>query len=107
MHVVMVLRIVHISAGRGSSSRNIQTQYREHTQQSDRSSHYFPSIISYYLLVQDFDYLAAKTNGYSGSDIATARLAPLPVASTSLAVQMVRDALYEPIRKCQAATHFR
>jgi len=39
---------------------------------------------------KDFDQLADKTEGFSGSDISV----------------MVRDALYEPVRTCQLATHF-
>jgi vacuolar protein-sorting-associated protein 4 len=39
---------------------------------------------------KDFDQLAEKTEGFSGSDISV----------------MVRDALYEPVRTCQLATHF-
>jgi len=39
---------------------------------------------------KDFDQLADKTDGFSGSDISV----------------MVRDALYEPVRTCQLATHF-
>lgn len=43
------------------------------------------------LKVKDFKKLAEKTQGYSGSDIAT----------------VVRDALMQPVRKVQAATHFK
>lgn len=40
---------------------------------------------------KDFDYLAKKTDGYSGSDISI----------------LVRNALMEPIRTLQVATHFK
>ena len=40
---------------------------------------------------KDIRYLAEKTDGYSGSDIAV----------------VVRDALMQPIRKVQSATHFK
>ena len=40
---------------------------------------------------EDFEDLAVRTEGYSGSDIAT----------------LTQDAVYEPVRKCQTATHFR
>ncbi|KAI9591319.1 ATPase [Syncephalis fuscata] len=43
------------------------------------------------LTSQDYHQLARNTEGFSGSDIAT----------------VVRDALFEPIRKIQAATHFK
>ena len=39
---------------------------------------------------EQFDDLAERTEGYSGSDIAT----------------LTQDAIYEPIRKCESATHF-
>jgi vacuolar protein-sorting-associated protein 4 len=39
----------------------------------------------------DFKILAERTDGFTGSDIAVA----------------VRDALYEPVRTCQVATHFK
>jgi len=39
----------------------------------------------------DLDHLAQKTNGYSGHDISI----------------LVRDALMEPVRKVQRATHFK
>lgn len=39
----------------------------------------------------DFDRLAELTDGFSGSDLSV----------------LVRDALYEPVRTCQLATHFR
>ena len=39
---------------------------------------------------KQFDDLAKRTKGYSGSDIAT----------------LTQDAIYEPIRKCESATHF-
>ena len=39
---------------------------------------------------EQFDDLAKRTKGYSGSDIAT----------------LTQDAIYEPIRKCESATHF-
>jgi len=42
------------------------------------------------LTEEDFDGLANRTEGYSGSDIATT----------------VKTALMEPVRKCQKATHF-
>jgi len=40
---------------------------------------------------KDFDTLSDKTEGFSGSDISV----------------LVRDALYEPVRTCQLATHFK
>lgn len=40
---------------------------------------------------KDFEELASHTEGFSGSDISV----------------VVRDALYEPVRTCQSATHFR
>ncbi len=40
---------------------------------------------------QDYHWLAQQTEGFSGSDISV----------------VVRDALYEPVRLCQGATHFR
>ena len=40
---------------------------------------------------KDFADLAKRTNGYSGSDIAT----------------LTQDAIYEPVRRCQAAKYFR
>jgi len=40
---------------------------------------------------EDMKYLASKTDGYSGADLGV----------------VVRDAIYEPVRKVQAATHFR
>lgn len=43
------------------------------------------------LLPKDYKLLAEKTDGYSGSDIAT----------------VVRDALMQPVRKVLAATHFK
>ncbi|CAG8571537.1 740_t:CDS:2 [Funneliformis mosseae] len=43
------------------------------------------------LTVNDYKYLAEMTEGYSGSDIAV----------------VVRDALMQPIRKVQTATHFK
>ena len=42
------------------------------------------------LTEEQFDDLAERTEGYSGSDIAT----------------LTQDAIYEPIRKCESATHF-
>lgn len=39
----------------------------------------------------DLDFLAKQTEGFSGADISVC----------------VRDALYEPVRTCQVATHFR
>ena len=39
---------------------------------------------------EQFDDLAERTEGYSGSDVAT----------------LTQDAIYEPIRKCESATHF-
>lgn len=42
------------------------------------------------LTPEDTQSLATKTEGYSGADIAI----------------MVRDALYQPVRRCQHATHF-
>ena len=39
---------------------------------------------------EQFDDLAERTEGYSGSDIAT----------------LTQDAIYEPIRKCESASHF-
>ncbi|EPZ34508.1 hypothetical protein ROZALSC1DRAFT_28221 [Rozella allomycis CSF55] len=43
------------------------------------------------LTSKDYRYLAEKSEGYSGADIAV----------------LVRDALMEPVRKVQAATHFK
>lgn len=43
------------------------------------------------LTPQDFMYISEQTEGYSGADIAN----------------LVRDALYEPVRKIQCATHFK
>jgi len=40
---------------------------------------------------KDFKELAAHTDGYSGADLSV----------------LVRDALYEPVRTCQLATHFK
>lgn len=40
---------------------------------------------------KDYEMLADRSEGYSGSDISV----------------LVRDALYEPVRTCQAATHFK
>eukprot|EP01006_Ploeotia_vitrea_P034268 TRINITY_DN65733_c4_g1_i1.p1 TRINITY_DN65733_c4_g1~~TRINITY_DN65733_c4_g1_i1.p1 ORF type:complete len:452 (+),score=273.75 TRINITY_DN65733_c4_g1_i1:101-1456(+) len=40
---------------------------------------------------EDFQQLAKHTDGFSGSDISV----------------VVRDALYEPVRTCQSATHFK
>lgn len=40
---------------------------------------------------RDFEELARRTEGFSGSDISV----------------LVRDALYEPVRTCQTATHFK
>ncbi len=42
------------------------------------------------LTEEQFDDLAERTEGYSGSDIAT----------------LTQDAIYEPIRKCESASHF-
>jgi len=42
------------------------------------------------LTEKDFDEIALKTDGYSGSDISV----------------LVRDAVYEPVRKCQAARYY-
>ena len=39
---------------------------------------------------EEIEYLASITEGYTGSDIAT----------------LAQDAIFEPIRKCQSATHF-
>jgi len=39
---------------------------------------------------KDFEEIAKKTDGYSGSDLSV----------------LVRDAVYEPVRKCQNASHF-
>ena len=44
-----------------------------------------------HLTHEDYKTLAQDTDGYSGSDIAT----------------LVRDALMQPIRKVQSATHFK
>ena len=43
------------------------------------------------LVQKDYRLLASKTEGFSGSDIAV----------------LVRDALMEPVRKVQMATHFK
>eukprot|EP00240_Pyramimonas_obovata_P001567 CAMPEP_0118922068 /NCGR_PEP_ID=MMETSP1169-20130426/1128_1 /TAXON_ID=36882 /ORGANISM="Pyramimonas obovata, Strain CCMP722" /LENGTH=436 /DNA_ID=CAMNT_0006862887 /DNA_START=116 /DNA_END=1426 /DNA_ORIENTATION=+ len=43
------------------------------------------------LTEEDYRYLGAKTAGFSGSDVAT----------------MVKDVLFEPVRKTQEATHFK
>lgn len=43
------------------------------------------------MVEDDFAELASMTEGYSGSDIAT----------------LAQEAIYEPLRKCQFATHFR
>jgi vacuolar protein-sorting-associated protein 4 len=40
---------------------------------------------------RDFEALAARTEGFSGADLSV----------------LVRDALYEPVRTCQTATHFK
>jgi len=40
---------------------------------------------------RDFETLAARTEGFSGADLSV----------------LVRDALYEPVRTCQTATHFK
>lgn len=43
------------------------------------------------LLAKDMDTLADESDGYSGADIGV----------------IVRDALFQPVRKCSAATHFK
>ena len=43
------------------------------------------------LTQQDFDELGRRTEGFSGSDVAI----------------VVKDVLFEPVRKTQDATHFR
>lgn len=43
------------------------------------------------MVEEDYEELAALTEGYSGSDIST----------------VVQEAIYEPLRKCQFATHFK
>mmetsp|Transcript_7236 Transcript_7236/g.12519 ORF Transcript_7236/g.12519 Transcript_7236/m.12519 type:complete len:402 (-) Transcript_7236:113-1318(-) len=43
------------------------------------------------LTLEDYKYLGERTEGFSGSDVAT----------------MVKDVLFEPVRKTQEATHFK